>query len=269
MSMFAETITVAKAVEIGKALPKSGDKTDVEYTVEGFVTKLYGSFNTKYGSQSFYMFDEQVNEGKFDFQAYQCTASGPVHIGDKVTVKGFIEKYENNYVTIEIKSGKTEFVAAVEPTVTAYADVLAALQAIKEPNTGKTNMGNLYVQFTAFVTSDYDLNDDGTWTGWLAADADAALGDIQAYRLKATEVAPKGSKVTITGSLAKYKKEGKDGKEDEIILEIVDGAMVVVEKPMAIENTAVSAKAMKVMENGQLFIIRNGVKYNAAGAVVE
>lgn len=36
----------------------------------------------------------------------------------------------------------------------------------------------------------------------------------------------------------------------------------------AIENTEAAVKAVKVVENGQLFIIKNGVKYSAQGAVV-
>ena len=38
--------------------------------------------------------------------------------------------------------------------------------------------------------------------------------------------------------------------------------------PTAIENTAAEVKVVKVIENGQMFIIKNGVKYNAQGAVV-
>lgn len=37
----------------------------------------------------------------------------------------------------------------------------------------------------------------------------------------------------------------------------------------AIDNTAVSEKAIKMFENGQLIIIKNGVKYNALGSVIE
>lgn len=36
----------------------------------------------------------------------------------------------------------------------------------------------------------------------------------------------------------------------------------------AIDNTAVEAKATKYMENGALVIVKNGVKYNALGAVI-
>ena len=39
--------------------------------------------------------------------------------------------------------------------------------------------------------------------------------------------------------------------------------------PSAISNTTVEQKAVKMIENGQLVIIREGVKYNAQGAVIE
>ena len=41
------------------------------------------------------------------------------------------------------------------------------------------------------------------------------------------------------------------------------------EKPTAIDNANANVKAVKVIENGQLFIIKNGVKYNAIGEVVK
>ena len=37
----------------------------------------------------------------------------------------------------------------------------------------------------------------------------------------------------------------------------------------AIDNTVVGEKAIKMFENGQLIIIKNGVKYNALGSVIE
>ena len=40
------------------------------------------------------------------------------------------------------------------------------------------------------------------------------------------------------------------------------------EFPTAIDNTNIDAKAVKFFENGQLIIIKNGVRYNAQGAVV-
>ena len=55
----------------------------------------------------------------------------------------------------------------------------------------------------------------------------------------------------------------------------IDGLEVAAEElcedfvPTAIDNTNVVEKAQKFIENGQLFIIKNGVKYNAQGAVIK
>ena len=46
------------------------------------------------------------------------------------------------------------------------------------------------------------------------------------------------------------------------------GHIFIAENEQAIDNTAIDAKAVKFFENGQLIIIKNGVKYNAQGAVV-
>ena len=46
------------------------------------------------------------------------------------------------------------------------------------------------------------------------------------------------------------------------------GHIFIAENEQSIDNTAVEAKVVKFFENGQLIIIKNGVKYNAQGAVV-
>ena len=65
-------------------------------------------------------------------------------------------------------------------------------------------------------------------------------------------------------------------KETEVSLK-VDGTLYTFtiyndkgsDTPTAIDNNAVVEKAQKFIENGQLFIIKNGVRYNAQGAVVK
>ncbi|MBO6307121.1 MAG: hypothetical protein J6M55_06405 [Paludibacteraceae bacterium] len=46
-------------------------------------------------------------------------------------------------------------------------------------------------------------------------------------------------------------------------------AQFATEFPTAIDNTEAEVKAVKVVENGQMFILKGGVKYNAQGAVVK
>ena len=47
---------------------------------------------------------------------------------------------------------------------------------------------------------------------------------------------------------------------------VTDVVLVVNNTPSAVENNAVAAKAVKMIENGQIVIINNGVRYNALGA---
>jgi len=49
---------------------------------------------------------------------------------------------------------------------------------------------------------------------------------------------------------------------------ITDIVLVKEKETTAIENTAIEGKAVKSFENGQLVIIKNGVKYNALGAEI-
>ena len=55
-------------------------------------------------------------------------------------------------------------------------------------------------------------------------------------------------------------------KESGNPFNVTDVVLVMEEESTAISNTAVESKAVKFFENGQLVIIKNGVKYNALGA---
>ena len=57
----------------------------------------------------------------------------------------------------------------------------------------------------------------------------------------------------------------KDGNEDWVL----DKSLYVAPNgPTAIDNAEMVEKAVKLIENGQLFIIKNGVKYNVLGAAI-
>ena len=89
----------------------------------------------------------------------------------------------------------------------------------------------------------------------------------------------------ITGSSTKFTIENEEAYELHVTLTgVKDGATISItadrrfvvwgatydtSSTEAIDNTAVEAKAVKTFENGQLIIIKNGVKYNATGAIVK
>lgn len=53
-----------------------------------------------------------------------------------------------------------------------------------------------------------------------------------------------------------------DGEQDVLIQNIVINDIT----PMAVENTVDAVKAVKVIENGKVVILKNGVRYNVLGA---
>ena len=56
--------------------------------------------------------------------------------------------------------------------------------------------------------------------------------------------------------------------DDKDAFNVTEIVLVMKEETTAISNTAVESKAVKFFENGQLVIIKNGVKYNALGAEI-
>ena len=60
----------------------------------------------------------------------------------------------------------------------------------------------------------------------------------------------------------------KGNGDDKAAFNVTEIVLVMEEGTTAIDNTAVESKAVKFFENGQLVIIKNGVKYNALGAEI-
>ena len=131
ISMFAENITVAQAIEIGKKLAAKAETAE-EYTVEGYVGKAY-TFNSTLKTQTFYMTDDANAdpEANFDFQAYLCKLDKAVTTGTKVTVTGKISNHisAKGGQTIRIKSGKGATDGGETPPV-PIGDALTVAQAM-------------------------------------------------------------------------------------------------------------------------------------------
>ena len=70
--------------------------------------------------------------------------------------------------------------------------------------------------------------------------------------------------VAKTGAnLVGIESNGNSGDAGFIKIQLIEGI------PTAIENTEVEMKAMKIVRDGQLFILKNGVLYNMQGAIVK
>lgn len=116
----------------------------------------------------------------------------------------------------------------------------------------------------------------------------AAKGSTAADFADATNAYPKGAIAVSTDLTCPAKGSGAEGADEKgyvwktleyqatssnvEIKEFSGGyriSSLTIGGETAIDNTAVEAKATKYMENGALVIVKNGVKYNALGAVIE
>ena len=113
----------------------------------------------------------------------------------------------------------------------------------------------------------------------------AAKGGTAANFKDAAGTFPKGAVAVSTDLVLPAKKEGAEGADeegyiwkvleyqaiaDQVEIKEFDGGYritkIEIGNSQAVENIFDGAKAEKIMENGQLVIIKNGVKFNALGA---
>ena len=100
---------------------------------------------------------------------------------------------------------------------------------------------------------------------WLSDKANDTYRDVLAFRAacpKASHAVQVGDKVRITGSLMRY---------NSYYVEYVQGCTYEIlnrEEEQGVEETELPESAVKSLENGQLRIERNGIRYNAFGQVV-
>lgn len=106
-------------------------------------------------------------------------------------------------------------------------------------------------------------------TFWMA-DAQDGGQVLQAFRVKPVSDTDQGVKagdyVEVVGTLVLYTKDGVSTPEIN-----AGGSVKILEAttPSAIDNVTVNQNVTKFFENGQLVIIKNGVRYNAQGQVIE
>lgn len=102
----------------------------------------------------------------------------------------------------------------------------------------------------------------GNQSIYLSDDPNATFGDFYAFQCSIEAPgAVVGDKVAVTGKIVKYV-----GQSGNATIEISKGSMEILEHATAIDNIEDSVKATKIIENGQIVIIRNGIRFNAAGA---
>ena len=119
---------------------------------------------------------------------------------------------------------------------------------------------------TLVGTPSEDFSQYGNYSFWMADSKDATEGTFEAY-----QVAPKdgetivavGDYVEVVGDLTKYNTTPETvGKGNATVAKLANPTT-------AIDNTTLRTPSVKTIENGQLVIIRDGVKYNTMGVKLQ
>ena len=278
-------ISCADAVEAAKAIedptPENKTTKGEKVKVRGYVTYAY---DAKAEKQSAWLADtkgtnKSLIQGAY-LQVYEAVAKG-----DYVELEGTLAKYykaatkegQEDEIVIEVIDGTMLKVGDDGETIKPEAPdlpegVLSCAAAVEEaakiadPQEEKGTTKGGQVRVWGYVTFAYDAA-DGKQSAWLSDVQGSKAGVIQGAYLQVTDAVAVGDLVELNGTLAKYLKPGKNGKDAEIVIEVIDGTMKKVGDE-GIENIVLTEKAQKIVVDGVLYIVRDNKMYNIQGARV-
>lgn len=251
-------VSICDAIEIGEAL-NAGDVSDDYYIVKG-VAVTANALNTTYNNQTF---DFKCLDNNKVLEAYNVSVPEEVAVGDTVEVLGRLTNY--NDAKIEFNGGKATivgkapskedvFATVAEATAAGMALAASAQSDVKYVITG-------YIDSIATAYSEQYKN----ISFFMCDDMSNPTYTFEAYRVAGGENLKVGDMVAVTGYIQHYYKAATDESPEVELIETVAGATYVLLPGVAVEDVKVNVPALKVLENGRIVIIKNGVRYDVTG----
>lgn len=206
------------------------------------------------------------------FKPYNCNGAEGLELGkgDSVKVTGKLYNYggvieiSNGTVELIEKSGQEEVI--IEATV---SEAVAAVMALEKG--AKTDDRYAVTGFVDSIAVAYDEN-YGNISFFMTDNMDAPTYDFEAYRVSVTpqqaEKIVLGVKVTVTAALQRYYKAATETLDEIDLAETVAGGSLKFADESAVINVNNDAKSLKTIENGQIIILRDGVRYNMLGTEI-
>jgi hypothetical protein len=265
-----DTITCAQAKEYAMTLA-SGATSTITVTVIGYANNVSAASGTE---QTFFIDDVNGSNVK-TVQAYYCYLPELMEVteGSKVAITGKMMNY--NGKVAEMKNGQVNILEGGKPverdityeeipdtaiTVAEARQIGAALQAgdTSDVVTVKGFVAKLYKSYDASKKQQsfymYDNMTDGT-----------DFFDFEAFKTSIEVGAIVGDYVFVTGRITVYT------SEKGTTYNLVDGTAHYAYAPTGIQEVLKNAdteSVQKVMIDGRLYILRDGVAYDMQGAVV-
>ena len=288
-------ITCAQALEV--CLATGTTSTTDTYTVHGYVTKIETAYSDQYQNISFWMADTKGGEDVI--LAFRVKGDATVKVGDKVEVIGTLINYGGNkpevntgtYTILEVAEGGETPEPTPDPeepetpvlpegenvTFLASADKGNATDDYNQAGEFTVAKNNVSMTVTKGIATDhYRIYKNETLT------ITSAAGNIVAVQLTCTAAGEeKYGPGCLTADEGTYTYAGTVGtwignassvvftassnqvRATQIVVILADGTTT------GLDNITIDTNITKTIVNGQLIIIKNGVKYNAQGAVVK
>ena len=257
-------VSVCEALEEGSSL-NDKDYSDDVFRVFG---RLKGTDAVNNNGQHTF----EMACGDEIFKPYNCKGAEGLELGkgDSVKVTGKLYNYggvieiSNGTVELIEKSGQEEVI--IESTVSEAVAVVMAL----EPG-AKTDDRYAVTGFVDSIATAYN-EDYGNISFFMTDNMDAPTYDFEAYRVSVTpqqaEKIVLGVKVTVTAALQRYYKAATETLDEIDLAETVAGGSLKFADESAVINVNNDAKSLKTIENGQIIILRDGVRYNMLGTEI-
>lgn len=257
-------------VSVCEALEEGSSLNDKDYSDDVF--RVFGRLKgtdavNKNGQHTF-----EMACGDEIFKPYNCNGAEGLELGkgDSVKVTGKLYNFggvieiSNGTVELIEKSGQEEVI--IEATV---SEAVAAVMALEKG--AKTDDRYAVTGFVDSIATPYN-EDYGNISFFMTDNMDAPTYDFEAYRVSVTaqqaEKIVLGVKVTVTAALQRYYKAATDTQDEIDLAETVAGGSLKFADESAVINVNNDAKSLKTIENGQIIILRDGVRYNMLGTEI-
>ncbi len=140
-----ETITVARALQIGSTLA-AGASTTQSYTIEGYVNEITNnSFNTTYNNMTFWIADTQgslSSNAEGALYVYRGRPTVELQKGDRISITDYLKNYNGTIETANTNAPVTLLERPADREIT-YGSLRVCAQNLENfylhPNTGRGN----------------------------------------------------------------------------------------------------------------------------------
>ena len=178
--------------------------------------------------------------------------TAPFTVEETTTVKAIAHDGTNASDVTE-----TTFTKATKVTCAEAAEIASQ---VSDNNV----LTDLYYVVVGYVTELDGTISKGQQKFWVS-DTKGGANTLYSYWCNVPQELVVGDYIQMFGKLTKYNEKNQMKNGDVTILDESE----IDDPTTALDNIAVEDKAVKAIINGQLIIIKNGVKFNAQGAVVK